>query len=55
MFRVKKITPGDIVEHSLSVENSVLKPINSVRLLVPINRNRDSPQGSQNRGNAGRG
>ena len=55
MFRVKKIRPGDTLEHSLSVEIYFFKPINSVRLLVAINRNRDSPQGSQNRGNAGRG
>jgi hypothetical protein len=41
MFRVKKITPVDTVEHSLIVENSVLTPINSVRLLVAINRNMD--------------
>ncbi len=41
IFRVKKITPGDTVEHCMSVENSVSKPINSPRLLVAINHSID--------------
>jgi hypothetical protein len=39
VFREKKITPGDTVEHCLRVENSVSTPINSTRLLVAISRN----------------